>query len=119
MRNRHKSGREEGGEEARGKERGGGRVATLKMRGREEMEKEARREGRGEGMNLIVVTKINNRQKGKRMRRDGEPPVAVGCEALITFRCAHIFIHFFLLMHERQSLPVNIILILHTNTMDG
>lgn len=94
---------------------GGDRVATLKMRGREEMEKEARREGRGEGMNLIVVTKINNRQKGKRMRRDGEPPVAVGCEALITFRCAHIF----LLMHERQSLPVNIILILHTNTMDG
>lgn len=90
-------------------------MATLKMRGREEMEKEARREGRGEGMNLIVVTKINNRQKGKRMRRDGEPPVAVGCEALITFRCAHIF----LLMHERQSLPVKIILILHTNTMDG
>lgn len=90
-------------------------MATLKMRGREEMEKEARREGRGEGMNLIVVTKINNRQKGKRMRRDGEPLVAVGCEALITFRCAHIF----LLMHERQSLPVNIILILHTNTMDG
>lgn len=101
------------------KKGGGDRVATLKMRGREEMEKEARREGRGEGMNLIVVTKINNRQKGKRTRRDGEPPVAVGCEALITFRCAHIFIHFFLLMHERQSLPVNIILILHTNTMDG
>lgn len=51
------------------KRKGGDRVATLKMRGREEMEKEARREGRGEGMNLIVVTKINDRQKGKRTRR--------------------------------------------------
>lgn len=44
------------------KEGGGDRVATIKTRGREEMEKEARREGGGgEGMNLITVTKINDR----------------------------------------------------------